>query len=210
MSDNQTPGQAGQHYFAKSPQSASKPRQVTLRVGELEVSLWTDHGVFSHGGIDRGTRLLIKHLDVPPQGRVLDWGCGYGPIGIAVALQQPECAVEMVDINERACALAERNVQELNLDNVTVVCGEAPPVLADRSFDIIVSNPPLRAGRLEVEALIDDAARRLTSGGELWLVVRTRQGARRFLEYMAQHFPRAAERGVGGGFRVLWAQKAAE
>ena len=196
-----------QHYFVAEPASRSDPTQVRVSLRGLTLELWTDRGVFSHGGVDRGSRLLAERMELKPGARVLDWGAGYGLLGIVAAALCPDCAVTLVEVNQRAAALAERNTKQQGLPRARVICGQAPAALGEERFDVIISNPPLRAGRAAVEALIADAEQRLTPGGELWLVVPTNKGAKRFLSHMVRLFSEARTVAISGGYRVLWAKK---
>jgi 16S rRNA (guanine1207-N2)-methyltransferase len=203
------PGAGGgqQHYFSAQPQRASAPRQIAVTVRGLRLNLDTDRGVFSYGELDRGSKLLAETMVLPERGEILDWGAGYGVLGIVAALLCPQCDVYLAEVNERAAALAQANLEAAGIANATVLCGEAPAVLGDRRLDAIISNPPLHAGRLAVEAVIEEAGRRLRPGGELWLVVPTRKGARGFFELMVARFAEARVVTISGGFRILWARQ---
>lgn len=198
-----------EHYFTPQPQAPSGPRQIAAEVRGLKLRLWTDHGVFSYGKLDRGTKVLAQALQLPERGEVLDWGAGYGVLGIVAALLCPKCQVTLVEVNERAADLARQNVEIAGASNAEVVTGAAPDALGDRQFDVIVSNPPLHVGKVAVETVIREASARLRPGGTLWLVVPTRKGARGFLSLMAELFAVAETMDVSGGFRVLVARKAA-
>ena len=117
----------------------------------------TDAGVFSKDRIDRGTRELLKALTVRirPGQRVLDLGCGYGPIGIVLGALEPDAHVTMVDINQRACDLARQNLAANGIANAEVVCGDFAEAVGERTFDVIVTNPPIRAGRSVLRSMID-------------------------------------------------------
>lgn len=180
-----------------------------MQVRGLTLTLWTDRGVFSHAGLDRGTKLLASTMELPPDADILDWGAGYGVLGFVAALTCPTCRVTLVEVNERAATLAERNRAELGLPNVDVIAGAAPEALGGRQFDVIISNPPFAAGRAAVEGLIEDASRRLRPGGEIWLVIPTNKGAKTFLRCMTDRFAETDTRAISGGYRILWARKAA-
>ena len=111
-----------EHYYTENPNSAHDERQVTLRALGNELAFTTDAGVFSRDGLDRGTEAL---LDALPElaGRVLDLGCGWGAVGVALAKRYPALEVVMTDINQRAVALARRNLRE-NGVAATVVHGD--------------------------------------------------------------------------------------
>ena len=98
------------HYFDPVPETASKPRTLRLRAGDLEVELQADRGVFASRAIDLGTLTLLKEAPLPPPGGdLLDLGSGYGPIAIAVARRSPAAKVWAVDVNERALQLTRDN-----------------------------------------------------------------------------------------------------
>jgi 16S rRNA (guanine1207-N2)-methyltransferase len=197
------------HYFSAQPQAASRPREITVQACGLTLRLQTDSGVFSPGGLDRGTKLLAETMVLPPGAEVLDWGAGYGPLGLIAASLCPTARVTMVELNERAAALAQANARALRLDNVRVVAGAAPEVLGGQEFDAIISNPPLRVGKHAVEAVIEYAATHLRPGGELWLVIPTNKGAKGFLQLLKERFPRTDTRAIAGGYRILWAGRGA-
>lgn len=203
----------GEHYFSASPQAKHDPGEVTLKVAGRSLTLQTDAGVFSKERIDRGTRLLIEamvrgNLPLPEHGAFLDLGCGYGPLGLAMAILRPEADVYMVDVNERAVGLAQENASRHGLDRVQVAQGEGLGPFRDVSFHVIVTNPPLRTGKKNVHALLEQAYGALLPGGVLAVVIRTQQGARsmeRFLQDMAEQVDEVEK---GGGFRVYVARRA--
>ena len=191
------------HYFVAEPLVQSRPRQIEVRLRGFKFTITTDRGVFSHGKIDQGTALLIREMEIPPGSDVLDLGCGYGVIGIVAAMLCPDCRVTMVDVNLRACRLALQNAEALGLRNVEVVCGDARHVLAGRSFDVILTNPPIRAGRDVVLGLFEWAASALRPDGELWAVIHTKKGARRYFRDLQQWFGQVETVRIKAGYRVF-------
>src|SRR5690625_2133109 len=110
-----------EHYFSKHPQSKSdrKTWETTLR--DHSLTFTTDVGVFSRDRVDFGSRLLIETFTEPTiPGKILDLGCGYGPVGLAIAASFPQRSVIMSDINERAIALAKYNARQNKLENVEI------------------------------------------------------------------------------------------
>ncbi|MCK4323493.1 MAG: methyltransferase, partial [Armatimonadetes bacterium] len=106
------------HYFTAQPAARSQPKQFTISVREVMLTLTSDRGVFSHGQLDDGTLRLLKKMELPETGDFLDLGCGYGVIGLMAAKLRPEAHVTMVDINERATKLAADNARANGISNV--------------------------------------------------------------------------------------------
>lgn len=192
-----------EHYFTARPKAAHRPAEVVETLRGRRYVFLTDAGVFSRTRIDPGTRLLIRHLPLPAKGFVLDLGCGYGPIGLVAAAESPEAHVVMVDVNERAVELARRNLARNGVHNAEVIAGDGFAAAGDRRFTLVVSNPPVRAGKRVVYAWIDEAFERLEPGGRLMMVARTSQGAKSLARKIAAVFGAVTERAKGGGYRVL-------
>ena len=102
---------ANDHYYTAEPSSDHRPGEVRFCYGGRELVFATDSGVFSRRELDRGTEVLLAALPEPVSGPVLDMGCGYGTIGVAVGARWPGLAVTMADVNRRACDLARENAR---------------------------------------------------------------------------------------------------
>ena len=180
-----------------------------MTVRGVSLNLGTDAGVFSKNRLDSGTELLIESLPLTPGLRaILDLGCGYGPIGLTVAKLLPEATVYMSDINERAVELASRNAAANRITNVVLRAGEGFAPFAGQPFDLVVTNPPIRAGKAVIYPLIDRAPAALRPGGTLVAVILTRQGAKSLERKMAEVFGNVCELEKGGGYRVIASTKA--
>ena len=190
------------HYFSERPASAGGRQVFTTELRGFELSLITEAGVFSRERVDRGTRLLIKHMQVGPTDRFLDLGCGYGVVGIVAGKLAPEGHVTLIDINQRAVALARENLKANDIINAEALQGDGFAPVADRVFDVIALNPPIRAGLTVVNQLIEQAHSHLAPGGRFCLVGRTKQGVLRIAEKMRQVFGNAEEVAKGGGYRL--------
>jgi 16S rRNA G1207 methylase RsmC len=165
------------HYFDASPTARSSRRTIPLVLPDLAVDLVTDRGVFSATRVDPGTRFLL--LDAPrPTAEmtdVLDIGCGYGPVTVALARRSPSTRVWAVDVNDRAVSLTAENATRLSLDNVHAV--DPADVPDDLSFDAIWSNPPIRIGKHHLHELLSHWLGRLRDDGHAYLVVQRNLGA---------------------------------
>jgi 16S rRNA (guanine1207-N2)-methyltransferase len=158
--------------------------------------------VFSRAAVDRGTEILVSALEVESGQSLLDLGCGYGPIGLAVAASVEGARVVMTDVNGRAVSLARQNARRNGLA-VDVREGPLFDPVAGMLFDHVASNPPIRAGKSVVYGIVDGAPAHLREGGSLWLVARTRQGAPSLREKMRDTFGDADIVARGGGFHVV-------
>lgn len=208
MSQPSNQSRQPEHYFVREPVVPSEPREIQARVRGMLLWLKTDRGVFSHGRVDAGTRLLAETMQLPAGARVLDLGCGYGVLGIVAAKMCPDCKVTMVDVNARACALAKENAARNDAGAVEIICGDVREVLRGRQFDVVVTNPPCRSGREVVLALFEWAAGALTDDGALWAVIQTRKGARRYVRDLQVWFQQVETVRMWGGYRVIRARRA--
>lgn len=167
-----------EHYYSKQPHSKSNRHTFTETLRGESFSFTSDAGVFSKGGIDFGSRLLIEEFTAPSiEGDVLDVGCGYGPIGIAIAASNRNRDVWMVDINERAVSLAKENAAQNDVENIRVIQSDRLSAVEDRKFAAVVTNPPIRAGKDVVHNIFEKSADVLYSQGEFWVVIQKKQGA---------------------------------
>ena len=188
------------HYYTENPGSEHDFRTVRCSALGVEAEFLTDAGVFSRDGLDTGTRALLEALP-EPAGRVLDLGCGWGAVGVLMGKRWPKAEIVMTDINRRAAELARHNLAQ-NGVTAQVFDGDGfENVPGD--FDLIATNPPIRAGKAAIYALFADAKDRLRPGGELYIVIRKQQGAPSALKYLREIFSEAEVVSRTAGFWVL-------
>lgn len=199
----------GEHYYTHDPHAAHDRRQVAVKAGGEELTFATDAGVFGKRRLDPGTRLLLEHVALPGQGTILDLGCGWGAIGVTVARRAPGCRVYLVDLNQRAVALARENLARNGVTNGVVREGDGLAPVAEVRFDLILTNPPVRAGKQVIYRLMAEAAAHLVPGGRFVAVVGNKQGAGSYRRKVREVFGNAADIGKGGGYRVIQAVKEA-
>ena len=192
-----------EQYFTAKPQSRRRPESVSAVLHGRTFVFATDTGVFSRGAIDRGTELLALALRLGPGDHVLDLGCGYGVLGIVASSLAPNGRVVMTDVNERAVELARRNVHTNAVPHVDVRLGAFYEPVKGERFDAIVTNPPIRAGKEVVFRIVDEAPSHLRPNGSLWMVARTKQGAKSIEARIAAAFGGSETVDRGSGFRVL-------
>ena len=171
-----------EHYYTSAPESESRPFEFEAECLGQKLVFACDRGVFSKGEIDEGTRILLEALP-PLKGRVLDLGCGWGPVGITLGKLYPDLSVLMSDVNQRAVELAKTNLKKNRLHNAGAVVSDGFEEL-EGAFDCIITNPPIRAGKQTIYRLFDDAIKRLNPGGSLFIVIRRQQGAESALRHL--------------------------
>ncbi|MCJ1700841.1 class I SAM-dependent methyltransferase [Rathayibacter festucae] len=196
---------AAEHYFTSTPDGDLRPRRISARIAGRDLEVTTAGGVFSPGHVDLGTRVLLDAVpDAPASGDLLDLGCGWGPISLALALGSPDARVWAVDVNQRALELVRRNCAELGVSNVNAVLPEDVP--EDVRFAAVWSNPPIRVGKAELHALLERWLPRLEPEAEAWLVVQRNLGADSLLTWLTETFESRLEVdriSSAKGFRVI-------
>ncbi len=167
-----------QHYFDQDPHTEHHEKRVQVRLFGREFEFITDTNVFSRHALDYGTQVLIEAVvgDGPLTGRLLDLGCGYGPVGIILKRMFPHLEVEMSDINRRAAELARKNLAVNQIKYVKVQQSDGFSQI-DGTFDVIILNPPIRAGKKTVYNLFEQSYQHLNKDGRLYIVIQKKQGA---------------------------------
>ena len=188
------------HYFENDDELISKEKVTKAIINNQTYSFTTDYGVFSKKGLDFGTRTLLETLDVSKlSGKILDFGCGYGPIGIYIA-SNCEAEVHMIDINRRSLELARKNVN-LNHVNVTIYESDIYSNVNDK-FDFIISNPPIRVGKKILYKILFEAKQYLKPNGELWIVINKDQGAKSLVKDLSKEYETTVEN-KNKGFYII-------
>lgn len=133
------------HYF-ENTDAPLVTRTIRATVFGNDLEFLTAGGVFSGSRLDLGTSVLLREVDPPLEGRVLDLGCGFGPIAVGLAVAEPGVVVDAVDVNERAVELTRRNAEHHGVtDRVQAMTPDAVP--PERRYQEIWSNPPIRIGK---------------------------------------------------------------
>lgn len=166
------------HYYTEKPSTAHDFHQWSFELKGKQFQFVTDSGVFSRETVDFGSRVLIDSFDETnlPEGSLLDVGCGYGPIGLALAYSTGR-PVEMIDVNQRAVLLAQGNAERNGITNVDIHQSNIYEELHQVSYSGIVTNPPIRAGKAVVHEILTASFDYLLAGGSLTAVIQKKQGA---------------------------------
>ena len=191
------------HYFTAAPASADERRRLRVRLAGREVEVDVAPGIFSPGGLDKGTVVLLDEAPAPPPtGTFLDLGCGWGPVALTLALRSPGATVWALDVNERALDLTRRNAEALGLQGVRATTADGIP--GDLRFDLIWSNPPIRVGKAVLHDLLRTWLPRLTPSGVAQLVVQRNLGSDSLQRWIGTELEMPCTRLTSSrGFRVL-------
>lgn len=190
-------------YFSEQPSGTEVRRTIKAQIWGRELTLITASGVFAADGLDHGTAVLLRASPIP-QGnpRILDLGCGYGPIALAIAVHCPGALVDAVDVNERALALCRENAEALGVsDRVRVLRPE--DVEPDVRYDEIWSNPPIRIGKQSLHELLLSWLARLAPDGVARLVVGKNLGSDTLQRWLIEQGYSCERLASSKGFRVL-------
>lgn len=176
-------------YYSKNPDVESKPITWDFSLLGNNLTFTSDNGVFSKHTVDYGSRVLVKNINygIIPDGKLLDMGTGYGPIGISIAKAFPERQIDMVDVNELALELAKKNATDNQVKNVHIFESNIYEAISEK-YAAIFTNPPVRAGKKVVDEMISGAVDHLIDDGTLTVVLQKKQGAPSAKKLMTELF----------------------
>lgn len=195
------------HYYINDESLDKETKELKVRIKGNDYKFLTMPGVFSKDSLDYGTKILLNNLFKEKNiTKIADVGCGYGPIGLSLAKENPKATVYMYDVNERAVELSKRNSELNKINNVVV---ELRDGLDDVSvnFELIVTNPPIRAGKKTVFKIYEQAYQNLVIGGTLFCVIQRKQGAPSSYKKIEELFGNATKVAQISGYWVISAKK---
>ena len=190
-----------EHYYTNNPTSEHEERSFRAVFAGRVLAFDTDAGVFSKQHVDPGSELLCKALPEDIAGRVLDMGCGWGAMTIMTLARFPKCEVTMADVNERALALAVSNVKKNFMTAEAVLSDGFEKITGE--YDVVITNPPIRAGKAVIYKMFEDAKAHLAPGGRLYLVIRKQQGAPSALKFLKELYGKAEVIERDGGYWII-------
>ena len=191
----------GQYFDENNNTLKSNPKLIAFRVNNTPLKFTTDHGVFSKDSFDRGTEVLLKFLEVKPTMKnALDLGCGYGVVGVYLN-KVYNLEVDMVDINKRAVELTEQNV---SLNDVTANVFQSDGFSnVTKKYDLIVTNPPIRAGKELIYKFFEEAEMHLSEIGEFYVVINKKHGADSAISKLSTIYKKVSIIDRKKGFHVI-------
>ena len=204
------------HYFSPQTTLLSAAQLESFpshpqTVNGVTLQFLTARGVFSRTALDEGTRILLHQwmASAPPDfsGQIADLGCGWGAVAAFAAARFPESSVTAVDINPRAAQITAHNLSRNELTNCVAWAGDGLRAARADWFDDILCNPPIRAGNAAIAEMFESAQRALKTRGELWVVIRTAQGAKSWAKRLNEQFGNCETLATDKGYRVLRCRK---
>jgi 16S rRNA (guanine1207-N2)-methyltransferase len=185
------------HYF-ETGEGPLVTREISATVFGRELQFTTARGVFSGARLDPGTSVLLREVDPPTSGHLLDLGCGFGPIAVGLAVASPGVTVDAVDVNEKAVELTSMNAQRHGVAD-RVRAG----LTAEGPFDEIWSNPPIRIGKEALHELLLTWLPRLAPDGTAWMVVGKNLGGDSLARWLTDRGWPTEKFASAKGFRIL-------
>lgn len=195
------------HYFTNNEELNSEIITIEFYFRGKNLKFLSDNGVFSKKSIDFGSSTLLQYMEkIPNQKEVLDVGCGYGTIGLSLASIYPDAKFDLVDVNLRAMNLARQNAINNNINNVIVFESNTYQNVT-KTYDFIVTNPPIRAGKTVVHDIILNGYNYLNNGGALWCVIQKKQGAPSAIKAMEEVYSNVEIVAKEKGYYIIKAKK---
>lgn len=177
-----------EHYFTNNEALKSELRTIVYKYKEHVFCFNSDNGVFSKDKIDYGSRLLVEtFLEKNKENieNLLDVGCGYGFMGIVLS-KVLDCSATLIDVNKRAVHLTKMNIKENKVKAESFLSDVYENV--EMRYDVIITNPPIRAGKEVVLKILKEAKEYLNEEGMIWFVIRKNQGANSILKELESNY----------------------
>jgi 16S rRNA G1207 methylase RsmC len=198
-----------EHYFSESPKSTFIKEKFEVEIFDKKIEINSGSGLFSIKELDFGTELLIKNAKIlNANSKILDLGCGYGIVGIAIKKHYPNTDVTLVDVNDRAVKISKQNCDEN--DALCIVLKSnifSNEQLLNAKFDVILTNPPFSAGKKVCIQFIEQSFEHLNHNGSLQLVAPHNKGGESLKKVMLEVFGNVQELCKKRGFRVYYSVK---
>ncbi len=194
-------------YFTNDNTIESKERLISYTFLNENIKLFSDNGVFSKNRVDFGTNVLLNSLeDLSSVKSLLDVGCGIGIIGICIKKKYKNIHVVMIDVNERAINLAKKNIEINHLEDIEAKISNLYENVREQ-YDMIISNPPIRAGKQIVHGVVTDGFEHLNHNGWMYIVIQKKQGAESMKNKMEEVFGNVQVVNKASGYLILKAIK---
>jgi len=197
-----------EHYYTNNPTTESREKIINSTIANENLKFYTDNGVFSKESVDFGTKTMLESFSTEKENaKVADIGCGYGVISIFLAKKYPTFKFTMVDVNNRVLELSKKNIELNNINNEVEVLESSSFDNVEGNFDIVLTNPPIRAGKKIVHKIMIDSYEHLNASGELWVVIQKKQGMASCKKLLEDTFSMVEVVSKNKGYYILKAVK---
>ncbi len=200
------------HYFSEKPEIKSEKKRIKYTIQNKKFEFITDNGVFSKSKVDFGTDLMLNEFLKKNRGlevekiKILDIGCGYGVVSVVLKSFYPEISITLSDVNERALELSEENLKKYDINDYHIIKSDAFEKITEK-FDVILSNPPIRAGKDIIFKIYSEAYEHLNENGEFYCVIQTKHGAKSTQKKLMEIFGNCDTVTIDGGYRIFCSKK---
>ena len=195
------------HYYINDKSLKEDKKTIFFELSNIRIKLITDSGVFSRNNVDFGSQLLLKNINLKNPKTIIDMGCGYGILGLYLSKKYPEAKVFLYDINEKAVELTKDNAEINDVHNVFAGVSNLFDK-ATKKADLIVTNPPIRAGKQVVFEIYKQSIKHLKKNGELVIVLQKKQGAPSTFKYLEELFSEVKLLDREKGYHIFSAKRA--
>ena len=195
------------HYFSEVQDVKSSKKIINYEIKNEKFEFLTDNGVFSKTKVDFGTDVMLqtflnenKKLE---NIRILDIGCGYGVVSVVLKKFFEKTKILSTDVNERALELTKENIQKNNRTDDFEVRKSFVFDNISESFDVILSNPPIRAGKQVIFEIYEKSFFHLNKNGEFYCVIQTKHGAKSTKKKLEELFGNCTTLVIEDGYRIF-------
>ena len=200
------------HYFSEKPEIKSEKKRIKYTIQNKKFEFITDNGVFSKSKVDFGTDLMLNEFLKKNRGlevekiKILDIGCGYGVVSVVLKSFYPEISITLSDVNERALELSEENLKKYGINDYHIIKSDAFEKITEK-FNVILSNPPIRAGKDIIFKIYSEAYEHLNENGKFYCVIQTKHGAKSTQKKLMEIFGNCDTVTIDGGYRIFLSKK---
>ena len=201
------------HYFSEKQDVKSDRKIIKYEIENKKFEFLTDNGVFSKTKVDFGTDVMLKVFlqeNINKKNQkfvVLDIGCGYGVVSVVLKAFFQKIKTLSSDVNERALELTTENLLKNKVikdknDDFEVRKSFAFDNIFEK-FDVILSNPPIRAGKQTIFQIYEQSFEHLNENGEFYCVIQTKHGAKSTQKKLEEVFGNCETLEIDAGYRIF-------
>ena len=201
------------HYFSEKQEVKSDRKIIRYEIENKNFEFVTDNGVFSKTKVDFGTDIMLKVFlreNINKKNQkfdVLDIGCGYGVVSVVLKAFFQKIKTLSSDVNERALELTTENLLKNKVikdknDDFEVRKSFAFDNISEK-FDVILSNPPIRAGKQTIFQIYEKSFEHLNENGEFYCVIQTKHGAKSTQKKLEEVFGNCETLEIDAGYRIF-------